>query len=87
MPAQPLLLSRSMATHTKSPTHHHLLTLPCRVNWHLTYRWQPEGPSRGVGAVPGMVSRELVPSWGFSLPISQMGMYGVDSEVLRTLRL
>lgn len=34
--AQPLLLSLSMATHTKSPTHHHLLTLPCRVNWHLT---------------------------------------------------
>lgn len=43
-------------------------------------------PSKG-GGVPGMVSRELVPSWGFSLPISQMGMYGVDSEVLKTLRL
>lgn len=33
VPAQPLLLSLSMATHTKSPTHHHL-PLPCRVNWH-----------------------------------------------------
>lgn len=28
-----LLLSLSMAIHTKSPTHHHL-PLPCSVNWH-----------------------------------------------------
>lgn len=81
--AQPSLLRLSVATHAGSPTPPPPPYPALQGNWPpVSRRRWPEDPQPG-GWVPGLVSRESVPSWGLSLPICQVGVGGLDSEVLR----